>query len=579
MAKRLFERSEGHPLFLAQLFAAPGERGEELPATLRHRIESLLAAKGEDAVAVACALALEPDADVEMLVGALRIDEDRVLDAFDDLLAAGIVREGKAHAWAFDHDTTAEVAAHMLRAPRRHALHERFAGELAERSEPDVSLRRARHLLAAGKRVDAARAFFASSEEAIELHAMLAAIERAGAGVEAIDAVEGSDENYVLRANLYISQARAALELTDWSAATQFASHAVRAAELARNDERLAYALHLRAGANHASWNVGAALVDYERAAILVETPKTARQRAIVGHEISAARRLQGDLAGSIEEAERSLELVRAKRREDPNLADTLGVNLQMSKALALATAWRFEEAERCFADSAQDAVQVGGACAMHWHESRAQVRVVAQDFAGAREDCSAIGGLLAEAEHQRRSISHHGPMLGHVRYSMNVLPASIAAIQGTFELVEPALVAAEAVHVFENAPVERRLLAILRAEVVLASGSSDRAMLERFLAEIPDVDALVGMKSFSMTPRLTHARLLVRLGDARAAQMLEKAWATVWADAQRTPLRCDDAFASLGAAAEEYGDAALAGRAREAAVEYRARRLKAAAF
>jgi DNA-binding SARP family transcriptional activator len=573
-ARRLFERSGGHPLFLAQLFATPAdERDGELPATFKHRIESLLSARGEDAVAVACALALEGDADVETLVAVLRLDEERVLDAFDDLLAAGIVREGSGQAWAFEHDAIAEVAAQMLSAPRRHVLHERFATELASRDEPEVSLRRARHLVAAGKRVEAARAYLASTEDAMELHAALAAIDRAEAGLEATQMLERSDGVHELRANLHIVQARAALELTDWAAGAEYASKAVRAAEQGHAQERLAYALYLRGGANHASWKMEAALVDYERAALLMDAPETARQRAIVGHEIAAARRILGDLDGAAREADTSYALLESRRHMDPNLVDAVGVNVRLCKAQALATAWQFEACERLFVETSHEAAHVGGACEIHWHQSHAEVLFVADRFEAADAELAIVEDLLDTAERERRSKSSHGPMFGHTRYSMTVLRATMAAARGEFDAVETFVAIAERMRVFEGAVVERRRLAMLRADALLRSGAGPGAF-EVLLAAIPDENSVQDLNSFSTTPRLTHARLLVRLGDARAGAALDAAWEATARHAALTPLRCDDAFERLAEAAAEAGDETLAGRAREAAAGHRALRL-----
>jgi DNA-binding SARP family transcriptional activator len=139
LAHALYRRSAGHPLFvnglLGELVRAhkivrepdgwvPREAalrgGLNLPTSLAQSIADRLRSRGPDAAQVACAIALEPDLDVEDISNATELPPHRVLDAIDDLLALDVIEEAYGpRALVFRHDLYLEVAQTLSAAPRR----------------------------------------------------------------------------------------------------------------------------------------------------------------------------------------------------------------------------------------------------------------------------------------------------------------------------------------------------------------------------------------------------------------------------------------------------------------------------
>ena len=174
LAEELYERSAGHPLFFFGLLDMCTREGRvvnengawkiargpaahvALPENIRSFIETRLRARGTATCDVACALALEPEATPSDLAGVLAFEEPLVLDAIDDLLGLGILREPPSGPqFEFTHDLVREVAAGLIHAGRRVRLHAAFARRL-EASARSESLRCARHEAASGQLAAAA---------------------------------------------------------------------------------------------------------------------------------------------------------------------------------------------------------------------------------------------------------------------------------------------------------------------------------------------------------------------------------------------------------------------------------------
>jgi predicted ATPase/DNA-binding SARP family transcriptional activator len=200
----LYDRSGGHALFFTGLLNSlvsvgalrleqdrwqltkPIDASIELPDTLKRYIGTRLSARGELPRAVACALALEPEASADDLRVVLRVSEPVVLDALGDLLALGLITQPASGAqFAFTYDLIREVAAVGLNAGRRKLLHRAFAERLTNDTEREASLRLARHLSAAGDSLAAAQAYVKSAQEVLQLNAAQDAIDRCDAGIAA----------------------------------------------------------------------------------------------------------------------------------------------------------------------------------------------------------------------------------------------------------------------------------------------------------------------------------------------------------------------------------------------------------
>ena len=111
VSAKLFERTGGHPLYIVRLLEALVENGAlehrrrvwsvtdkfdeslPLPGSVRAFIEARLLARGSLAATVAGALAIEPWATAADLGAVLSLDDEALLDALDDLLALGLIRQ------------------------------------------------------------------------------------------------------------------------------------------------------------------------------------------------------------------------------------------------------------------------------------------------------------------------------------------------------------------------------------------------------------------------------------------------------------------------------------------------------
>lgn len=179
VAAALFERTQGHPLFLGRLvqklrvegIAAPAHSlaDERLPDSVRVLLEQRLKERGDDAFHVAGAFALDRRFTASELAAVLDWPEDRVLDALDDLLALDLVRESAQPPYLdFSHDVVAEAAREALGAHRRHILHRRAVSVLEAAESIAGITRLAHHLAAAGEAVRAAENYIRAGDLAIE---------------------------------------------------------------------------------------------------------------------------------------------------------------------------------------------------------------------------------------------------------------------------------------------------------------------------------------------------------------------------------------------------------------------------
>ena len=202
LTELLERRAGGHPLYLKALLgqlvragALQREGGRwrlvhdepalDIPASLAHLIEARIRSRGDNAIFVTCALALEPMASVSELAAATNLEELAVLDALDDLLGYRIIIEAAEgpRQFIFSHDLIQEVARGLLSLARRLQLHGSFAEILQTSDARDRDARRARHLEACGRYEDAAAAFILAAHETLEWSAPHATLELGKAGI------------------------------------------------------------------------------------------------------------------------------------------------------------------------------------------------------------------------------------------------------------------------------------------------------------------------------------------------------------------------------------------------------------
>lgn len=141
LAERLYQETEGTPLFVAEYLTAlanhaPGEAGWEMPAGVRELLSARLAGVGETAQQVLSAAAvLGRSFDVETVQAVSGRSDDETVQALEELAARRLVGEvpGPAGRLAYDfsHDKLRGLAYDRISLARRRLLHRRAAEALA----------------------------------------------------------------------------------------------------------------------------------------------------------------------------------------------------------------------------------------------------------------------------------------------------------------------------------------------------------------------------------------------------------------------------------------------------------------
>lgn len=178
VARALFDRTKGHPLFLGRLVHRLRVEGvstpvrsladEKLPDSVRALIEQRLKERGDDAFSVAAAFAIDRRFTATELAGVLDWHEHRVLDALDDLLALDLVRESAEPPYLdFSHDVIAEAAVQALGTHRRRALAQRAANVLDGAQSIGDLTRLGQHLSAGGQAERSAEAYIRAGDLAV----------------------------------------------------------------------------------------------------------------------------------------------------------------------------------------------------------------------------------------------------------------------------------------------------------------------------------------------------------------------------------------------------------------------------
>jgi DNA-binding NarL/FixJ family response regulator/tetratricopeptide (TPR) repeat protein len=181
VARRVWSRSEGNPLFAEELLAA--ELSVDVPTRPPSLVDVLLARIGRlspdgQAVLEALAVAGRP-ADERLIAPALEQDELIVAGHLREAVAQGVVVTQPDGRYRFRHELLREVVERDLASGQRRHLHERFARELESRPDlaqsspagPDSEM--ARHWTDADRPAEAYRSCLAAATSA-----------------EAVDAVE-----------------------------------------------------------------------------------------------------------------------------------------------------------------------------------------------------------------------------------------------------------------------------------------------------------------------------------------------------------------------------------------------------
>jgi DNA-binding SARP family transcriptional activator len=186
VVERLFEETQGLPLFVSEYLAAVEEGADSLPWPPPSGVRDLVAARvatlSEAASQVLAAAAVIGSAsEFETLRRASGRSEDEAVMALEELIRRGLLQEGmlegpqSAPSYSFAHEVVRALVYDETGFARRRLLHARVARALVGRSRPaDAGLRAgqaAHHFRAAGNDEEAARWFVVAGEEARRLYA------------------------------------------------------------------------------------------------------------------------------------------------------------------------------------------------------------------------------------------------------------------------------------------------------------------------------------------------------------------------------------------------------------------------
>ena len=590
LARVIFERTKGHPLYVVEILASLVESGalrreergwrlhatlEEslpLPATLRAFIEGRLTARGSVPAMVASGLSLEPAASASELRVVLNMDEAQLLDALDDLLSLGLLVQPESRAqFAFSHDVVEEVAGAMLNAGRRVRLHAAFAQALEESRDRDASIRRARHLRAASQPMAAGGAYLKAARQSQEERAARDATERAREGIAVVERLERSPESDALLAELNRELALATLTTRDLDASLEAANGAVALARSARDDGQLGESLLARAAIE--GWLGASAdqLGDANEAATAAERAGAPRLRARALVEAAIAARTSA-------QRERALELAReayeeAKRVEDWGVAQRASAEI----VLTCATWWDFQEAQRWVPLGKEAALRGSSLSQAAHYDACAALWYLLERADDAEHDLKLAARLIA-ASQNASAVEPSGYPLPLLAFFNRYMFATLAIARERWDEGLAGVADLHVQHASATLPVQTDALAMLQVQALLWRATADDVENAREICrELRPRRAFQSVLGFSSCIELSRACLAARVGDADASSLLRGALDAVEEHARRTPLEADIAFARLAVAANEVQSDAVATRAAERAAHYRALRRAAA--
>ena len=180
MAKRLFQETEGNPLFVVEMarVGLAADDGWET-AVLPNTIQAVISARLAQLSATARRLVewmgvIGRSVSYEVLVRATEQDEETVVQGLDELWRRRLIQEQGNNSYDFSHDKIREVAYLSLSLPRRRLLHRRVgqALEMVHASNLDVVCRQiAYHYEQAGKLLEAVPQYRRAAKTAQKLYA------------------------------------------------------------------------------------------------------------------------------------------------------------------------------------------------------------------------------------------------------------------------------------------------------------------------------------------------------------------------------------------------------------------------
>lgn len=561
VSAKLFERTGGHPLYIVRLLEALVENGAlehrrrvwsvtdkfdeslPLPGSVRAFIEARLLARGSLAATVAGALAIEPWATAADLGAVLSLDDEALLDALDDLLALGLIRQPQVGPqFEFSHDLIREVSVAQLNAGRAVRIHRRFAELLQRIHERDAPARIATHLLAAGDVLGAGSAFERVARNALDGVAFLDCIAACSQAIEALQRLERSPERDDLLATLYLMRSDAKFAIGEASAALWDADQAVGVERGANSVAGLGLALVARARSNQwaSEWNL--AVNDLEEAANLARVAEDRPLLAASLTALSAAARVRGHKESALALGREAYELAIAVG--DWSAAQAAAGELVLTHcawwdigSASLAAATSLELVQRC--GEAQQAGHYGHVAVLSYLRAR---------YIDAKRDLEKASQLA----------NRGSPPVVFVN---QLLSAIIALSEARWD---DALEIADQIDVRRDSKylqAQNRTLAALRAEALLSRDTpGDPQEAEAILTSSGDGGHTVF--PWNICVEVTRARLGARLGWSDSEILLRNALDAAEERAHEILFDADRAYAQIELACRDAGNEMLETRA-----------------
>lgn len=582
VARTVFERSGGHPLFAVTLLDSLAQSGVlqselgmwhlagtldeqiSLPKSLRTYIEARLNSRGVIPSKVAAALGLEPAANADDLAAVLRLSEEQVFNAIDDLLSLGVlVQTDGASQLSFAHDLFREVAARTVNPGRRIRLHGAFGERFLSSSAADASLKSARHLALARDPMRAADAYSRAATEALESRAAVEARDRCAAGIAALDTLERRPDVDAMIARLKVLSARSQAALGDSLAAKSDASESIALAKRLGDSRTAIQGALARQSVIRDEYDASSALSSAREIASMATDAHDDASLAIALADQSWAHRLLGSEREALNAA-----------HESESVAETLDNAVLLCYALeqrilAAITWWRFDEAVDIAARCSQTALQEGrlGGAAL-------QCAVASLHFAlDERNNASsalAAAFTLFEQDNGEPSRMPVHEVFNRTRLSL-ALTATAAQLALSEGKVQRAFNAANDLE-RSGSPRARQLAELFRMDAFFTLGS----IAPPFNTTAFQGSALVFLQdvfSGSRAPAIARALEGISTGTPDARERVFEALERTEAAARRTPLEAHRAFAQVARAAERCGARSVAVRAELRANDYGAAR------
>src|SRR4051794_7390712 len=394
---RLFERSEGNPLFAEELLAAGLDGRGTLPPTLRDALMLRIERLSGDAQELLRLLAAGRRLDHDVLAEAARMEPRTLREALREAVAAHLIVADAEGRYAFRHALLREVVANDLLPGERAELHLALARTLEARAAglpghggAHLAAGIAHHYYAAGDQPAALAASVRAARAADKVHAHGEAAALLNRALQLWDRVSGAAE---LAGVDHVGLLREAAYATGGEHEPARAETLLRAAlaELDEREDPMRAALVLERMAR-AQFNQGrsreAAQTRRRALALLPAEPTEAKAQVLAG--MTRELMLESRYTEAVDTAQEALEIARAVGDgvSEVRSLDVMGVSL-----FGLG---RYEDGERALREALQRALDGG------WLDTALTVNINLAD-------ALAYSGRLAEA----RTLAEEGVALG----------------------------------------------------------------------------------------------------------------------------------------------------------------------